>query len=173
MMINSISRQFAILAMLSTSMVYAEPVEIALSDTLDGYLANYCLTINSAPANPLQLQTCDSYRGALSRGQTFETTEFEYNLLYVPAFDVCAEVAHLTVGAKVGLATCNSTAEQQFVFSANGTISPTVEPTLCLTASLTTRLAKNKASKVQIKGLTLALCSVDLARFQHWRTGSK
>jgi len=168
----------AISTLVVSATVHAEQVEISLVDKLDGYLDNYCLDIKGTGNNidtskGLQLHTCYSYKGALGKDQIFDTVEFEHEMLYLPKFDVCAELAHLSVGSEVTLATCNSTAEQKFAFSGNGIITPTVEPTLCLTASLDTKRGRNGTSKHQIKGLTLENCAADLAQFQTWQTNSK
>ncbi|MCJ8298543.1 MAG: RICIN domain-containing protein [Pseudomonadales bacterium] len=165
-------------AVLITTGVQADQVEISLVDNLDGYLDSYCLDIKGGgkdinTSKGLQVHTCYSYKGALGKDQIFDTLEFEYEMLYLPKFDVCAELSHLSVGSNVALATCNSTAEQRFTFSGNGTITSTVEPTLCLTASLDTKLGRNGTSKHQIKGLTLENCTVDLAQFQTWKTNSQ
>ncbi len=147
----------ALSAVLITTGAQAGQVEISLVDNLDGYLDSYCLDI----------------KGALGKEQIFDALEFEFEMLYLPKFDVCVELSDLSVGSNVALATCNSTAEQKFTFSGNGTITATVEPTLCLTASLDTKLGGNGASKQQIKGLTLESCSADLVKFQTWRANSK
>jgi len=169
--------QIALSAIFLTSAAHADPVEISLVDKLDGYLDSYCLDIKGGGKNidtskGLQVHTCYSYRGAMGADQIFDSVEFEHEMLYLPKFDVCAELSHLSIGSAVTLATCNSTAEQKFAFSGSGTISPTVEPGLCLTASLDTKLGRNGTSKHQIKGLTLQACSADLTRFQHWRTST-
>ena len=165
-------------AILMTTGAQADQVEISLVDNLDCYLDCYCLDIKGAgkdidTSKGLQVHTCDSYKGALGKDQIFDTLELEYEMLYLPKFDVCAELSHLSVGSNVTLATCNSTAEQRFTFSGNGTITSTVEPTLCLTASLDTKLGRIGTSKHQIKGLTLENCTVDLAQFQTWQTNSQ
>jgi len=168
----------ALSALLATTGAQADSVEISLVDKLDGYLDSYCLDIKGGGNNidtskGLQVHTCYSYKGALGKDQIFDTLEFEHEMLYLPKFDVCAELSHLSVGSDVTLATCNSTAEQKFSFTGNGTITPTVEPTLCLTASLDTKLGRNGTSKHQIKGLTLETCAADLAQFQTWQTNTQ
>ncbi len=168
----------ALSAVLITTGAQAGQVEISLVDNLDGYLDSYCLDIKGSGkdvdiSQGLQVHTCYSYTGALGKDQIFDALEFEFEMLYLPKFDVCVELSDLSVGSNVALATCNSTAEQKFTFSGNGTITATVEPTLCLTASLDTKLGGNGASKQQIKGLTLESCTADLVRFQTWQTNSK
>jgi len=165
-------------AILMATGAQADQVEISLVDNLDGYLDSYCLDIKGGGKNidtskGLQVHTCYSYKGALGKDQIFDTLEFEYEMLYLPKFDLCAELSQLSAGSNVALATCNSTAEQRFTFSGNGTITSTVEPTLCLTASLDTKLGRNGTSKHQIKSLTLENCSVDLAQFQTWKTSNQ
>ena len=152
----------------------AEKVEVTLSDNLDGYLSGYCIDIkggnrNVDPANGLQAHTCYSYRGELGTDQIFETDRFADNILYMPEFDVCAELSGLEAGSTVGLGSCNGSDLQSFVFY-GGTIRPRTSADMCLTAGLGTSLGRGGTSKHQIKTLTLERCSDDMAAFQQWRT---
>lgn len=155
----------------------AEQVEIATKHNLDGYLNNYCLDIagggkNINPENGLQVHTCYSYRGNLGDDQVFDTDNFAKGVLYMPAVDVCVEVASLEEGAKVGLASCSGGDLQNIELLSSGVISPKKAPELCFTASLATRQGRNGTSPHQIKDLTLEKCSEDKAIFQEWYTRS-
>jgi len=156
----------------------AKEMEITLKHNLDGYLDAYCLDIkgggrNIDPKNGLQVHTCYSYKGALGKDQIFETNAFSKNILYMPKYDVCAQVSDYETGTKVSLATCNGSQFQSFVFKENGEISPLIANNMCLTASLDTRLGRNGTSKHQIKGLSLQKCSEDYSIFQNWTTNNK
>ncbi|NQZ32834.1 MAG: RICIN domain-containing protein [Oceanospirillaceae bacterium] len=174
MIIKNALSQASLSMLLIAGSVNAQTIEISLTDPLDGYLDSYCLSLegneNDADLTKgLQLHTCSSYQGTASKLQMFDRNELEHNLLYLPKADVCAELTNLTIGSSVTLATCNSTAEQMFDFSGKGHIASTVEPSLCLTASLDTRLSSENF-KQQVKGLTLEPCSADKKRFQTWQT---
>lgn len=155
----------------------AEPtaVEVVLVNNLDGYLNGYCLDIkgggkNINPADGLQVHTCYSYKGSLGKDQIFDTTRFAGKQLYLPNFDVCAEVSAIKNGATVALAECNNSELQQIHFAGNGTITPVSNPELCFTASLDTKRGRGGTSDHQIKGLSLEKCSDDKTIFQQWRT---
>ncbi len=156
----------------------AKEVEISLKHNLDGYLDGYCLDIkgggrNIDPKNGLQVHTCYSYKGALGKDQVFESNDFSKNILYMPKFDVCAQVSDYKVGTKVSLSACNDSEFQSFVFKKSGNISPLNASNMCFTASLDTRLGRNGTSKHQIKGLTLQKCSKDFDIFQNWKTSNE
>lgn len=163
------------LATLFTLNAYADEVEITLNDNLDGYLNGYCLDIkgggkNVDPANGLQVHTCYSYKGALGTDQIFDTTKFADNQLYMPKFDVCAQLSGLESGATVSLAACDNSELQQISVKTNGNISPVAAPTQCFTASLDTARGRGGTSDHQIKKLTLEKCSNERKIFQQWHT---
>ena len=167
---------FTTLALVFALQAHAENVEITLAKDLDGILNSYCLDIaggneNVDIKNGLQGHTCYSYRGSLGEDQIFDKTRFAQNQLYMSNFKVCATLASLTAGAKVGLATCTGSNLQTLVFSGEGTISPKAAPTMCLTLSSATRMGKG--SQHQIKDLTLQACSASAKDLQTWRVRSK
>lgn len=150
-----------------------ENVEIYLTDTLDGILNGYCLDIaggnqNVDPANGLQAHTCYSYQGDLGTDQVFGTARFVDDVLYMPIYDVCAQVASLDAGAEIGLATCDGSDLQSIVFGEDGTIRPAGAPDLCFTANAESRFGRG--SDHQIRDLSLEVCSEDLAGYQQWAT---
>lgn len=154
---------------------HAEEVEITLIDELDGNLNSYCLDIKGGgkhidPANGLQTHTCYSYKGALGKDQIFDSTRFASNELYLPKFDVCAQLASFKSGAKVALASCNKNPLQQIRLNKNHTITPVTAPTLCLTAGTHTKLGRGGTSQHQIKTLTLEKCTQEKTAYQQWRT---
>lgn len=156
----------------------AKEVEINLKHNLDGYLNGYCLDIKGGgkdidPKNGLQVHTCYSYKGALGKDQIFETNSFSENILYMPKFNVCAQVNDYKTGTKITLDSCNGSEFQSFTFNENGEISPTSAKDMCFTASLDTKLGRGGTSKHQIKDLTLQKCSGDYTIFQKWTTNNK
>jgi len=161
-------------ALLSLS-TYAENVEVLLTDKLDGNLSAYCLDIKGGgesvdPANGLQAHTCYSYKGSLGTDQIFDTARFGEGTLYMPVYEVCAEVSSIEAGATVGLATCDGNDKQQFTFSGEGSITPKNATGLCFTAGSETTMGRGGTSAHQIKTLSLAECSDDLVAYQQWRT---
>ncbi len=175
---NFIARSAVLLSIAMAASAHAEKVEVVLKDKLDGNLSGYCLDIkggnrNVDVSNGLQAHTCYSYRGTLGSDQTFETTRFAENMLYMPEYNVCAEVSGFSTGQTVGLASCNGTAAQQFLFSGEGLIRPVKAPNMCFTAGANTTFGRGGTSPHQIKTLTLQPCSEELAEFQSWRVRAK
>ena len=151
--------------------VVSEQVEITLIDPLDGVTNSYCIDIaggnqNVDPDNGLQAHTCYSYQGDLGTDQVFDTIGFASGTLYMPVYDVCAQVASVSAGAKIGLATCDGSDLQTFAFGDGGTISPASDTSLCFTASAETRFGRSDVH--QISDMTLAACSGDLTIYQQW-----
>lgn len=151
--------------------VVSEQVEITVIDPLDGVTNSYCIDIaggneNVDPANGLQAHTCYSYQGDLGTDQIFDTAGFASGTLYMPVYDVCAQVTSVSAGATIGLATCDGSDLQTFVFGDGGTISPASDTSLCFTASAETRFGRSDVH--QISDLTLDACSDDLAIYQQW-----
>ncbi len=155
----------------------AENVEIYLIDILDNTQSGYCIDIaraQGASANPddgLQGHTCYSPKGELMVDQIFDSTKFADGLLYMPEFDVCAEITSTDAGSAIALATCNDSAEQSFEFSGEGTIAPVSATEMCVTVAEYTRTGRSDAN--QIKVLSLEVCSDESSAYQTWavRTG--
>ncbi|MEL6526335.1 MAG: ricin-type beta-trefoil lectin domain protein [Chloroflexota bacterium] len=84
----------------------------------------------------------------------------------MPVYDVCAQVASVSAGATIGLATCDGSDLQTFVFGNGGTISPASDTSLCFTVSAETRFGRSDVH--QISDMTLAACSDDLTIYQQW-----
>lgn len=151
--------------------VVSEEVEVVLLDVLDGNINNYCLDIAGGnqdidPNNGLQAHTCYSYQGDLGTDQIFDTAGFVDNVLYMPIYDVCVEVASIEAGAEIGLATCDGSDLQSFLFADSGTISPASATELCFTAGSESRTGRS--ADHQIRDLTLEACSDELAAYQQW-----
>ncbi len=149
----------------------SEQVEITLIDPLDGVTNSYCIDIaggneNVDPSNGLQAHTCYSYQGDLGSDQVFDTAGFASGTLYMPVYDVCAQVASASAGAEIGLAACDGSELQTFVLGDGGTISLASDTSLCFTASSETRFGRSDVH--QISDMALAECSDDLAAYQQW-----
>jgi hypothetical protein len=158
--------------MLGAGMAHADTVEINLIDMLDNVQDGYCLDIsggqgaNADPDNGLQGHTCYSPSGEIFVDQGFDSEQFADGVLYMPEFDVCAEVASTQAGAAVGLAECDGSDAQRFVFAGEGTITSASAPDMCLTVAEATRTGRSDTN--QIKVLSLEVCSDDLATSQTW-----
>ena len=102
---------------------HAESVEVYVVDMLDNIQNGYCLDIakgqgeNANPDDGLQAHTCYSYRGEIGSDQTFSTSRFESQELYMPDFDVCATAESLEAGSGIGLTACNGSDLQKITFS--------------------------------------------------------
>ena len=163
--------------LLGVSLAVADNVEIYLQAMLDNTQNGYCIDIARAqgakanPADGLQAHTCYSPKGELMVDQIFDTEKFVDGLLYMPEFDVCAEISSAEAGSTIGLTTCNGSDTQTFKFPGDGTIVPEAAPGMCLTVAEATRTGKSDVN--QIKVLKLESCSVDKADLQLWsvRTG--
>ncbi len=151
---------------------HAETVEIDLLDLVDNIQDGYCLDIaggqgaQADPGNGLQGHTCYSPSGEVFVDQGFDSDRFAGGILYMPEFDVCAEIASIDEGAAVGLAACDGSDAQAFVFSGTGTITPAGATDLCLTLGQDTRSGRSDAN--QIKALSLETCSDERAAYQGW-----
>ncbi len=165
------------ISLVSALAAQADPVEIYLTDKLDNIQNGYCLDIGGAKgrdANPekgLQGHTCYSPLGALGVDQIFESDKFADGFLYMPEFDVCAEVASVEAGTGIDLATCNGGETQSFVFSGEGVISPASDTDMCLTLAADSRFGRSQEN--QIKSLTLEPCADAQAAYQTWAVRSE
>ena len=161
----------------SASTAAAEDVEIYLVDLLDNKQAGYCVDISGGkgdganPDNGLQGHTCYSPLGELLVDQIFDTEKFAENTLYMPKFDVCAQVASTAAGTKVDLATCDGSVGQQFSFTGEGVISPVSASEMCFPVGEDTRSGRSDVN--QIKELTLQSCSDDMSAYQTWSVRSE
>ncbi len=150
----------------------ADNVEIYLTDMLDNTQNGYCVDIaggkgeSADPADGLQGHTCYSPLGSLLVDQIFDTDKFADGLLYMPEFDVCAVLSSTEAGTTPGLAACDGSAGQSFVFSGVGTITPASAPNMCLTVAEATRTGRSDVN--QIKVLTLEPCDAGLSAYQSW-----
>ncbi|AKS47249.1 Ricin-type beta-trefoil lectin domain-containing protein [Octadecabacter temperatus] len=98
--------------------------------------------------------------------QGFDTDRFADGQLYMPEFDVCAEISSTEAGTTVDLAECNDDSMQSIVFSGEGTITPASATDMCLTLADDTRTGRSDTN--QIKVLSLETCSEDRAANQTW-----
>lgn len=98
--------------------------------------------------------------------QIFDTEKFADGVLYMPGFDVCASVASTDAGSSFELAACDGSAEQSFVFSGEGTITPASATDMCVTLAEDSRTGRSNIN--QIKVLSLEACSEDNAVYQVW-----
>lgn len=157
---------------LTAGIARAENVEIYLTDTLDNIQNGYCLDIaggqgaQADPGNGLQGHTCYSPSGEIFVDQAFESDRFADSVLYMPEFDVCAEVSSTDEDSAVELADCDASDAQGFVFSGEGTITSATVTDMCLTLGEDTRTGRSDTN--QIKELSLEACSDDRAAFQTW-----
>lgn len=162
----------AAIAVVLAGAASADNVEIYLTDMLDNTQNGYCVDIaraQGAAANPddgLQGHTCYSPLGELMVDQIFDTEKFADGVLYMPEFDVCAQLSTFTAGSSIDLATCDGSDGQSFAFSGTGTITPASAPDMCFTIGADTRSGRSDAN--QIKTLTLEPCSDDLNAYQNW-----
>ncbi len=167
----------AIFLVFGAKSALANNVEIYLKDMLDNTQSGYCVDIARAQgvkANPedgLQGHTCYSPKGELMVDQIFDSAKFTDGMLFMPEFDVCAEVSSVESGSSIGLAACDGSDNQSFQFSGEGTIVPTAAPNMCLTLAEATRTGKSNVN--QIKILTIESCSDDLAGYQEWAVRSE
>jgi hypothetical protein len=176
MTLRAVSATLAV-ALVAATTAQAESVEIYLADLLDNTQNGYCVDIAKAQgdaANPddgLQGHTCYSPAGELGVDQTFDSDQFADGVLYMTEFDVCAEVSSTAAGSSIGLATCDGSDAQSFVFSGEGTIAPASAPEMCVTLAEDTRTGRSDAN--QIKVMSLQACSDDLNAYQFWTVRSE
>ena len=157
---------------LSATVAHADNVEVYALDMLDNIQDGYCVDISGGqgaqadPGNGLQGHTCYSPSGEIFVDQAFDSAQFADGIFYMPEFDVCMQVASTEAGAALELTECDGSAEQSFVFSGEGPITPASATDLCVTLGDDTRYGRSETN--QIKALTLAACSDDSAASQTW-----
>ena len=167
---------FVALTLCTAQLAHADQVEIYLTDMLDTTQSGYCIDIaraQGAKANPddgLQGHTCYSPKGELMVDQIFDSEKFADGILYMPEFDVCAEITSTSAGSSIALASCNDSTEQSFQFSGEGTIVPSSAGDMCLTVAEATRTGRSKIN--QIKVLSLEACAADKSNYQMWSVRS-
>lgn len=159
-------------AMLISSAVQAETVEVYVTDMLDNIQNGYCLDIakgqgaNANPDDGLQAHTCYSPSGEVFVDQAFDSDQFADGVLYMPEFDVCVQAASTEAGASVELAACDGSDAQSWAFNGEGTIAPASASEVCLTLAEETRTGRSDEN--QMKALSLETCSQDAAATQTW-----
>ena len=89
-----------------------DTVEVYLLNQLDDY-RGYCIDIKGYKSKAkiskgLQAHTCYSYQGKIAVDQGFDSLKLSQNQFFLPAFDVCMEVASVSTSAPIKLSTCNS-----------------------------------------------------------------
>ncbi|MFK7997328.1 MAG: hypothetical protein AB8B87_24590 [Granulosicoccus sp.] len=122
------------------------------------------------PEDGLQGHTCYSPKGELMVDQIFDINRFVDGILYMPEFDVCAQISSVAAGSSIESAACNGSLEQSFQFSGEGKIASGSATDMCLTLAEDTRTGRSDAN--QIKVLTLETCADDKADFQLWAVRS-
>ena len=166
----------SIFTLVISNQASAENVEIFLSDRLDNQQSGYCIDIaraQGAEANPddgLQGHTCYSPSGELVVDQIFDSSRFAEGVLYMPEFDVCAEISSINAGTLVSLAACDGGKAQSFQFSGEGAIAFGPAPEMCLTLAEDTRTGRSDTN--QIKVMSLEICSNSKRAFQTWAVRS-
>lgn len=176
-MLKKVAVFTTICALFSARYALADNVEIYLKEMLDNTQSGYCIDIARAqgakanPADGLQGHTCYSPKGELMVDQIFDSEKFVDSILYMPEFDVCAEVSSVDAGSSIALNQCNGSTEQSFQFSGDGVIVPVSAPELCFTVAEATRTGRSDVN--QIKVLTLEPCSNGRASYQMWAVRSK
>ena len=152
-----------------------ESVEIYTLDKLDEY-RGYCLDIKgyklkAKTDNGLQAHTCYSYQGEIAVDQSFDSLKFNKNQFFLSAFDVCMEVASISLSAPIRLSKCNNSKLQEFKWDTKGRIHTISDIKLCLTVDPGQSTKGGGGSPVHLKrNLTLEPCSNTLKPYQIWGT---
>lgn len=105
-------------------------------------------------------------RMAVPRRHTFDTARFADGVLYMPEFDVCAQLSTVDAGSSIDLAACDGSAAQSFTFAGEGAIVPVSAPEMCFTLAEDTRSGRSDTN--QIKVLSLEACDDGKAAYQTW-----
>jgi len=161
------------LIFLSPNIVLSAAVEIYALNQLDEY-RGYCLDIKGhklkAKTNKgLQAHTCYSYQGEIAVDQGFDSLKLSQNQFFLPAFDVCMEVASVSTSAPIKLSTCNSGALQKFEWDTKGRVHPISDRKLCVTIAQGQSRKGGGGSPVHlIRNLSLESCSDTLGPYQLW-----
>lgn len=168
---------FVLVATTLSANLSAEDVEVYLSDPIDGILNHYCIDVNGPPQgmqleSPLQAHTCYSYLGELTDDQRMDSEDIANDKFRIASVDMCAQLDGNEPGATVTLKDCSEIDEQKFELRANGQISPTSYPELCLTTGSTSWLGGTVEAPNENLARTLHLqrCGDEGLRYQRWST---
>ena len=109
---------------------------------LDDEIRGYCLDVRRAPPNvdlEGRLGTHACKYGLENVDQQFEWRDPDQ--LYLPEYDRCLTAAGFDAGSELFARSCADTEEQSWVVNADGRITPTSRPDLCMTLSAEQRVA--------------------------------
>ena len=155
------------------SRTMGDTVEVYLLNQLDDY-RGYCIDIKGyklkARVNKgLQAHTCYSYQGKIAVDQGFDELKLTKNQFFLPAFDVCMEVASGSVSENIRLSNCRNGKFQEFEWDKKGKIHLFSNLNLCLTVAQGQSRKGGGGSPVHLmRNLSLELCSDSLNNFQIW-----
>ncbi len=153
-------------------------VEVVLVDRLDDP-RGYCLDIlgykqRARLERGLQGHSCYSYQGEVGVDQGFDREAVEAGRFRMPGFDVCMAADAAQPGARLGLAKCDDSPQQDFSLTARGEIVPRGAPSLCVTVAGGEGVPGGGGRPVHLKRrLTLEPCDEGRSRHQRWRLRSE
>ena len=104
------------------------------TQVIDDDPRGYCIDVPGPPSNirldaPLQVHTC-------KYGEANEDQHFEWaapDKMHMPRYDVCLTAENVREDAQLFVQSCANAAEQSWVLTPAGRLSPTSRPDLCVT----------------------------------------
>ena len=145
------------------------------TQALDDDPRGYCIDVPGPPANirldaPLQVHTC-------KYGEANEDQHFEWaapDKMHMPRYDVCLTAEDVREDAQLFVQSCTNAAEQSWVLTPAGLLSPTSRPDLCVTLADERRPAGSPSwiSPVyHARGVSLTRCESSAQARQQLRWG--
>lgn len=152
---------------------WADIVEVALVDRLNGNDNNYCIDTvgaqeHATPEEGLQAYTCYSYGGSLGFDQIMDSGAIEQGQFLMTGFNVCMEAKGTTAGTTLWGTECDGGEMQDFELLSDQTIRLSSADQLCLSVGDETRFGRRGPTGHQYKDLTLEVCSEERAAYQQW-----
>jgi len=165
------SSTFALLASVNAS---AE-VQMLRSAYELGDPSGYCLDIPGFGPRmrkdaPINTHTCKYNRPGFSVDEEFEVTESQQ--LRMPEYDLCLAAGSLETGSDVFTIDCAKDNAHAWTIHANGNVTPSGTPGLCLTLGSEKRYVNSSPGNLvpnSSRSISLQACAEDREQYQSWK----
>jgi triacylglycerol lipase len=166
--------QVTLLFLLFNNLALADPQFIRSVDDLEDP-SGYCLDIPGFGARlqkdaPINAHTCKYNRPGFNVDELFEMTPSNY--LRMPEYDLCLSAASRDEGAPVHTIDCASAAVHEWRLHADGRLTPSDAPDLCVTQSSQRVFVNSSVGNLtpnSTRSISLEKCANELTSRQSWR----
>ena len=171
---NILAVTLLVVSIMASSSVTAEPRFLRSSYNLEDP-SGYCLDIPGFGPRlqkdaPINTHTCKYNRPGFSVDEEFEVTESQQ--LRLPEYDLCLSAGSLEAGADVFTIDCAKNDSHTWTIQANGNVSPTDSPGLCLTLGSERAYVNSSPGNLipnSTRSVSLQDCADDREQFQAWK----